>query len=131
MASSSDLVGRAFGLGWRRVFTAPTLLLGLWLVTLLGALPAAWTMKTAITEHVGSSLVASRIAAVPDEGWWGEFLAHARGAALTLQPDIIGAAAPVSNLSQFLDAPGVPRSLVATVGLGLLAWLFLTGGVID
>ena len=131
MASSSDLVGRAFGLGWRRVFTAPTLLLGLWLVALLGALPAAWTMKTAITEHVGSSLVASRIAAVPDEGWWGEFLAHARGAALTLQPDIIGAAAPVSNLSQFLDAPGVPRSLVATVGLGLLAWFFLTGGVID
>jgi hypothetical protein len=131
MASSSDLVGRAFGLGWRRVFTAPTLLVGLWLVTLLGALPAAWTMKTAITEHVGSSLVASRIAAVPDEGWWGEFLAHAGGAALTLQPDIIGAAAPVSNLSQFLDAPGVPRSLVATVVLGLLAWLFLTGGFID
>jgi hypothetical protein len=131
MASSSDLVGRAFGLGWRRVFAAPTLLLGIWLLTLLAALPAAWTVGTAITEHLGSSVEAGRIAAAPDEGWWGEFLARARGAALTLQPDIIGAAAPLSNLSRFLDAPGVPRALLATVALSLMAWLFLAGGVID
>src|SRR4030095_2766709 len=131
MASSSDLVGRAFGLGWRRVFTAPTLLVGVWLLTLLGALPAAWTMRTAIAEHVGSSLMAARIAGAPDEAWWGEFLARARGAALTLQPEVIGAAAPLSNLSTFIDTLRVPRPLIATVALGLLAWLFVSGGIID
>ncbi len=131
MASSSDLVGRAFGLGWRRVVAAPTVLVGVWLLMLLGALPAAWTMGTVIAQHVGSSLEAGQIIAAPNEAWWGEFLARARGAALTLQPDIIGAAAPLSNLSRFLDAPGVPRSLVATVALSLLVWLFLSGGIID
>jgi len=113
------------------VATAPTLLGGVWLITVLSALPAAWMVRTAITEHVGSSLVAARIAAAPEEGWWGEFLAQARGAARTLQPNVIGAAAPLSNFSKFLDEPGVPPSLVATVALGLAAWLFLNGGLID
>jgi hypothetical protein len=131
MASSSERAGRAFGLGWRRVFAAPTLVVGAWLLTLLGALPAAWAVGTAIVGHVGPSLVANQIVAAPNEGWWGEFLARARGVAVTVQPEIIGAAAPLSNLSKFLDAPGVPRSLVATVALILLAWLFLTGGIIE
>jgi hypothetical protein len=131
MPSSSDRVGRAFRLGWRRVLSAPTLLGGVWLVTLLSALPAAWTVGTAISDHVGSSLMAQRIVAAPDEGWWGEFLAHAEGVALTVQPEIIGAAAPLSNFSTFLDERRVPLALVATVLLSMLAWLFLSGGIID
>jgi hypothetical protein len=132
MASSSDRVGRAFGLGWRRVVGAPTLLGGAWLLTVLTALPAAWTVYAAVEEHVGPSLVARRIVAAPEEGWWGEFLARAKGVAATLQPDIIGAAAPLSNLSTFLDEPGrVPPSLVGTVILSLAAWLFLSGGIVD
>jgi hypothetical protein len=131
MASSSDIVRRAFGIGWRRVFGAPTLLLGVWLVGVATALPAAWAMRSAISDHLGSSLVAGRVAAGPDEGWWDEFLAQARGAALTLQPSVIGGAAPLSNASGFLDGPAVQPSLVGTVLLGLTVWLFLTGGLID
>jgi hypothetical protein len=131
MASSSDIVRRAFGIGWRRVIGAPTLLLGVWLVSLVTALPAAWAMRSAITDHLGSSLVASQIAAGPDEGWWDEFLAQAKGAALTLQPSVIGAAAPLSNASGFLDGPAVHPSLIGAVLLGLIVWLFLTGGLID
>ena len=131
MASSSDRTGLAFRQGWRRVLGAPALVAGVWLVMLIGALPAAWAVNTAIAHHVGPSLVAQRIAAAPDEGWWGEFLAHARGVAVTVQPEIIGAAAPLSNLSTFLDGPGVPASLAATILLSLIAWLFLNGGIID
>jgi hypothetical protein len=115
----------------------------MWLVSVLAALPAAWGVHAAVAEHVGSSLVATRIVAGPDEGWWGEFLAQARGTARTLQPEVIGAAAPLSNLSRFLDARGIssslaapalrtpPPALVATLALSALAWLFLTGGLID
>ena len=56
---------------------APALVAGVWLVMLIGALPAAWAVNTAIADQVGPSLTAQRIAAAPDEGWWGEFLAHA------------------------------------------------------
>jgi hypothetical protein len=131
MASSSDRIGHAFRLGWHRVIEAPMLVAGLWLVTLLSALPAAWTVGTAISEHVGSSLMAQRIVAAPDEAWWGEFLAQAGGVAKTVRPEIIGAAAPLSNFSTFLDGPGVPPALIATVVLSMLAWLFLSGGIID
>src|SRR5262245_49244117 len=131
MASSSDRIGQAFRLGWHRVLGAPMLVAGLWLVTLLSALPAAWTVGTAISEHVGSSLMAQRIVAAPDEGWWGEFLAQASGVAKTVRPEIIGAAAPLSNFSTFLDGPRVPFALIATIVLSMLAWLFLTGGIID
>src|SRR5262245_28730696 len=143
MASTSNLASRAFRLGWRRVATAPTLVGGVWLLSVLTALPAAWGVHTAVAEHVRSSLVATRIAAGPDEAWWGEFLAQARGAARTLQPEVIGAAASLSNLSKFLDGRGVsstlaapallapPPALVATLALSFTTWLFLTGGLID
>jgi hypothetical protein len=113
------------------MFSAHAVFLGAWLITVLAALPAACVVSTAVTEHLGSSLIAARIAAAPDEGWWGEFLAQARGIASTLQPEIIGAAAPISNLSRFLDRRGAPLPLVSTVILGMLAWLFLSGGIID
>lgn len=132
MASSSDRVGGAFRLGWRRVVGAPVLIGGVWLLTLLSALPAAWTVHSAVEAHVGPSAMARRIVGGPDEGWWGEFLAQAKGAAATLKPEIIGAAAPLSNLSTFLDTPGrIDPALVATVALSSAAWLFLTGGLID
>ena len=131
MASSSDGAGRAFGAGWRCVVRAPALIVGIWMLTILNALPAVWTMYGAIEEHVGPSLVAGRIAAAPEEGWWGEFLAQARGVARTLQPEIIGAAAPISNLSRFLDREGAPLPVVSTVVFGMLVWLFLSGGILD
>ena len=56
MASSSDRTGLAFRQGWRRVLGAPALVAGVWLVMLIGALPAAWAVNTAIAHHVGPSL---------------------------------------------------------------------------
>ena len=65
MASSSDRTGLAFRQGWSRVLGAPTLVAGVWLVMLIGALPAAWAVNTAIADQVGPSLTAQRIAAAP------------------------------------------------------------------
>ena len=130
MRSSSEAL-RAFLAGWRRVIGAPVSVVGVWLAITLTALPAALTVHQAIADHLGRSLTAVRVAAGADLGWWQEFLAQARGAASTLVPAIIGAAAPLGNWSGFLDHPGVPPSLLATVAASLAAWMFLGGGLID
>ena len=110
---------------------APRLVAGTWLATMLAAVPAALAVKHAIASQLGSSLTAGRIANGFDHGWWQEFLAQATGPAATLSPSIIGAAAPLSTWSKFLDEPDVPAVLVTAVVAGLLVWVFLTGGLVD
>jgi hypothetical protein len=130
MRSTSEALD-AFLTGWRRVLSAPRLVAGIWLATTLAAVPSALAVKSAIADDLGSSLIASRVAAGADSGWWQEFLARAQGEAATLKPIIIGAAAPVANWSRFLDEPGVPPPVLAAVVGGLTLWLFLSGGLID
>ena len=130
MRSSPD-ASRAFRRGWGRVFRAPALVAGAWAVTWLVALPAAMAVRQAVRDHLGSSLASTRVAEGVDVEWWEEFRAQARGAASTLTPSVIGAAAPLSNWSSFVDGPRPPGPLVATVGAGVLAWIFLTGGLVD
>src|SRR5262245_55243218 len=132
MASSSDGARRAFWTGWRRVLGAPSLVAGVWLITMATALPAARAVRLAIEGHLGSSLTAEHVAAGPDALWWDEFTAQARGAAATLEAHIIGGAAPLRNLSELLDHPwDLPVSLIGSVTGALLVWLFLTGGLLD
>jgi len=130
MRSTSDATG-AFVTGWRRVLSAPRLVAGVWLATVLAALPAALAVKSAIATDLGASLVASRVAAGVDTGWRQEFQARAQAEAATLSSTVIGAAAPVANWSQFVDAPGVPPALCVAVAVGLGVWVFLSGGLID
>jgi len=130
MRSTSEATG-AFVTGWRRVLSAPRLVAGVWLATVLAALPAALAVKSAIAADLGASLVASRVAAGVDAGWWQEFQARAQAEAATLSSSVIGAAAPVANWSQFVDAPGVPPALCVAVAVGVGVWVFLSGGLID
>jgi hypothetical protein len=130
MRSTSEATG-AFVAGWRRVVSAPQLVVGVWLATTLAALPPALALKSAIASDLGASLVASRVAAGVDAGWWQEFQARATAEASTLSTTVIGAAAPLANVSRFLDAPGVPPPLLVAVACGLAVWIFLSGGVID
>ena len=130
MRSTSEATG-AFLTGWRRVVSAPRLVAGVWLATLLAALPAALAVKSAIAGDLGASLLAARVAAGVDTGWWQEFQARAQAEAGTLSSTVIGAAAPVANWSQFVDAPGVPPVLFLAVAFGLGVWVFLGGGLID
>ena len=130
MRSSSE-ASRAFFAGWRRVVSAPRLVAGVWLATTLAALPPALAVKAAIARDLGGSLVASRVAAGVDVGWWQEFQARAAAEAGTLSTSVIGAAAPVANWSQFVDAPGVPPALFVAVAFALGVWIFLSGGILD
>jgi hypothetical protein len=130
MRSTSEATG-AFVAGWRRVLSAPRLVIGVWLATTLAALPPALAVRSAIEGDLGSSLVASRVAAGVDAGWWQEFQARAQAEATTLSTVVIGAAAPIANWSRFVDAPGVPPVLVVAVAFALGVWIFLSGGAID
>jgi hypothetical protein len=53
---------RFFSEGWKRVRSAPALLLGVYVMTLGLALPLAITMRGLLRTHLGASLAAERAA---------------------------------------------------------------------
>ena len=121
----------AWGDGWTRVRTAPALLAGIFLVTLLAALPLALTMRGQIEAHLGSSLVANRVAAGVDWDWWQEFTSQATGIGTTLTPSVIGFAAVLDNISSVLDRQREVVPVTAALATYLAIWLFLSGGLLD
>jgi hypothetical protein len=122
---------RSFFEGWRRVRSAPALLLGVYAVTIVLALPLAITMRGLLQTHLGSSLEAGRAADGVNYDWWQEFSSQASGIGVTFTPAIIGFAATLDNVSSVLDGRGKIAPIAATLGLYLFAWTFLVGGIID
>jgi hypothetical protein len=110
---------------------APALLVGGWLITIIVAAPAAWTVRSAIRDHLGRSLAADRAADSVNYDWWQEFVSQASGAAGTFTPSILGFAAPLGNLSSIADALPLPSGIAATVLGFLVVQIFLTGGIVD
>jgi hypothetical protein len=121
----------AFVTGLRRVLAAPAILIGVYLVTLGAALPFALVLRASLDDHLGASLMAEDAASSVNWDWWQEFSAQATGLERTFTPAIIGFAAPLSNLSAFVDRTGQPAAVIAAAaGYGAL-WLFLWGGILD
>jgi hypothetical protein len=83
----------AFRDGARRVRGAPMMLLGLFAVTLLMALPLSYVLRTMIADHLGASLAANAAAAGANYEWWQEFLSQASGLGRTFVPFRFGGAA--------------------------------------
>lgn len=122
--------------GWRRVAAAPALLAGVLVVTLLTAIPLALTLREAIEAHLGRSLMASQAADGVNWDWWQEFTSQAGsggGGALgtTFTPSVIGFAATLDSLSSVLDAQSEIVPVTAAIATYLVAWLFLSGGILD
>jgi hypothetical protein len=117
--------------GLRRVWRAPLILLGVWAVTSLAALPGAAALYAAIAADLGSSLAASGLTAGVNTWWWQEFLARQPAFAATFQPVIIGFAAVLANASAFLSARPPGLSFVVTGAVYALLWIFLLGGILD
>ena len=121
----------AFVDGLNRVKRAPALILGVWVATVLVALPFAMMLQGLIGDHLGASLAAERAAESVNYDWWNEFLAQTSGVGLSFVPAIIGFAAVMKNLSTIADATGLPVVIGIAVSAHMIVSLFLIGGVID
>ncbi|MCX6550818.1 MAG: hypothetical protein NTY02_07415, partial [Acidobacteria bacterium] len=121
----------AFRDGWRRVFQAPAILLGMWLIAVLTVIPAGLVVEQGIATSLGSSLDAQTLATGVNSEWWDRFGETATGLGATFSPTIIGFGAVLDNLSRFLDNGPLPAALLGLVALSLLTWIFLVGGIID
>ena len=117
--------------GLRRVVSAPAVLLGVWLVTVLAALPLTLALQRAIAADLGPSLEAEQAVRGVNWDWWQEFQFRQPWASDTFQPTIIGFAAPLRNISAWFagDWGGWPVAAAAAIYVG--AWVFLVGGVLD
>jgi hypothetical protein len=100
-------------------------------VTFLAALPLAIALRGTLEEHLGRSLMANTAADAVNYDWWQEFTSQASGLATTFSPAIIGFAATLDNLSSILDAERKPMPIAAALTAYLLAWTFLSGGILD
>jgi hypothetical protein len=122
---------RVFLAGVSRVRRAPAILAAAWLITIAVSLPATLRLATSIENDLGQSLEAEGATDGVNWAWWQEFAYRHPAAGRTFSPAIIGFAAVVGNVSEFLDRG--PAALHATVGgvVYLLLWTFLLGGVLD
>ncbi len=119
--------------GLRRVVRWPGLLLMLWLVNLLFALPVALGVARSIERSLGASLVADRLRSGFDMEWYGVYAAEARGLETTFRPTVLGVGAFLDNLEGW--ATGGPAGALAALALLAalygLVWLLLLGGVVE
>jgi hypothetical protein len=117
--------------GIARVARAPVILVCVFVVTLLTALPFSIAMRDAVQAHLGDSLVGEQVARGVNVQWWSEFTEQTGALGRTFQPSIIGFAAVLDNLSAFADGQARPSPFL-WLGAGyLLVWLFLSGGMLD
>jgi hypothetical protein len=121
----------AFVDGLNRVKRAPWLVIGVWLSTLLLALPLTLMLQGQIAGHLGSSMAAEAAADGVNYDWWNEFLAQTSGVGASFVPAILGFAAVMKNLSAVADATPMPMVIALAVVIYMLVSLFLAGGVID
>jgi hypothetical protein len=122
---------RSFSEGWKRVRSAPALLLGVYAVTVVLALPLAISIRGLLQTHLGASLAAESAAEGVNYDWWQEFSSQATGIGTTFTPTIIGFAATLDTISSVLDSQREVAPIAGALALYLLAWTFLAGGIID
>jgi hypothetical protein len=115
----------------RRVNGAPAILAGVWLLSVAASLPLALTLRSALAQHLGSSLAADTAASGVNYDWMQEFRDQATGLGATFKPTVIGFGAVLDNVSAFADATPRPTAIVAAASLYLAVWVFLAGGIID
>ena len=117
--------------GWRRVGRARALLLSVFAITFMAAVPFALVMRSALAGHLGSSLEAAPAAAGANWNWWQEFISQASGLDATFTPRIVGFAATLDSLSAIMDARRETTALLGLLAAYLALWTWLQGGIID
>jgi len=123
---------RAIAAGFRRCFAAPGMVLALWWVNLLVAMPAALLMSASLRRSIGSSLIHQKLRDGFDTPWFGEFAAAARGIEQAFTPSRLMPAAFLDNLEDWLTGALFDKlPLLVILGLFYAAiWALLLGGVL-
>ena len=117
--------------GVARVNRAPAILISVFAVTFLTAVPFAAMMRDALKTHLGGSLAGEQALSGVNQIWWSEFTAQAGEIGQTFETAIIGFAAVLDNISAVLDGDARAAPIVWLGAAYLLVWLFLTGGIVD
>ena len=117
--------------GIRRVAKAPTLVVGVYMVTLLTTIPLGIVIYDAIAVDLGNSVAADTAVSSVNWEWWEEFQSRSSGITRTFNPRILGFAAVLTNLSNFIDNRLPATGIVLAAGVYLGVWIFLVGGIID
>jgi hypothetical protein len=125
------VAGRAWRDGLRRVAAAPAVIVGIYFITLLAALPLALSLRDALQDHLGSSLAADEAADGVNYDWWQEFSGQATGIGTTFTPTIIGFATTLDSVSGLLDRRTLSSPIVWALAVYVAAWVFVTGGILD
>jgi len=132
-----DLSG-GFGVAlrsWRdgvtRVFSAPAVIAGVFAVTLVTALPLALSLRAAMQDHLGASLMAGEAADAVNYDWWQEFTSQATGLGSTFTPSILGFATTLDSVGGLLDKRALLTPIACALAVYGCAWIFLSGGILD
>jgi len=127
----------AFTDGARRVWRAPAILAGVYLLILITTTLPGLVVREDIAASLGSSADADAMANGVNLEWWDRFGESASGLGRSFSPTVIGFGAPLDNLSRLLDnGPALdygslPVAVVALAGAYMLVWLLLAGGILD
>ncbi len=113
------------------VVIAPALLIVVTVVSLLSVLPFGLVLGSQLRDALANRQPVYLGTAEIDAEWWMQFREHAEGLAATFTPAIIGAAAPLDNLSAMLDGTARPLAILGPVLLSALVWAWLWGGLLE
>jgi hypothetical protein len=105
--------------------------MGVYATTFLLAVPLALTLRSALQAHLGASLASETMSSGVNYDWWQEFTSQAAGLSTTFTPTIIGFASTLDSVSSVLDGPREIAPIAGAIGLYLVAWTLLIGGIID
>ena len=123
---------RAWADGWRRTLRAPWIIVGLWLLTFLLALPLALTLRGMLADHLGGKPGGARRRRRASTSTGGtSFSPRRRASARRSCPRFSGFAAVVKNISSIADADSLPTVIASAVTAHIVVSVFLLGGVLD
>src|SRR2546421_2173346 len=108
--------------GIRRVVSAPSVVVVVWTITTLAALPLAYAIRSDITASLGQRLTADAAARGMNYEWMREFAGQATGLASTFRPTIVGFSAVLDNLSAILDNVRRPPAIAAASAIYVVIW---------
>jgi hypothetical protein len=121
----------AFRDGIGRAASAPAIVLGLFVLTFLVALPLGTVLAGMIDQSLAGSEAAALAASGVNYEWWQEFEAGATGVGAAFTPRTIGFGGILDNINSVLNDVEHPFVVASAGAAYVLAWLFVVGGVID